>query len=187
MVPDLSEVTHWPEAESSLATQPHVPPAPLLRRGSGASWCQAGPEREEPRASPQRSEPPVRLWSLPPDQSELFKTTADEWVLLNLNVTGYFQVNYDENNWRKIQTQLQTNLSVGVCHPRPVPCCRPSPRTAASPRADPEATCSFAPSRSSLSSIGLRSSMMPLTWPGERHLPPQAAWLSRGRPDDFGK
>lgn len=46
------------------------------------------------------------------DQSELFKTTADEWVLLNLNVTGYFQVNYDENNWRKIQTQLQTNLSV---------------------------------------------------------------------------
>ncbi|XP_039714358.1 LOW QUALITY PROTEIN: aminopeptidase N [Pteropus medius] len=44
-------------------------------------------------------------------QSDLFKTTADEWVLLNLNVTGYYQVNYDEDNWRKIQTQLQTNLS----------------------------------------------------------------------------
>ncbi|XP_016007055.1 aminopeptidase N [Rousettus aegyptiacus] len=44
-------------------------------------------------------------------QSDLFKTTADEWVLLNLNVMGYYQVNYDEDNWKKIQTQLQTNLS----------------------------------------------------------------------------
>ncbi|KAK2503652.1 hypothetical protein MC885_015251 [Smutsia gigantea] len=45
-------------------------------------------------------------------QSELFKAAAGEWLLLNLNVTGYFQVNYDESNWRKIQSQLQTNLSV---------------------------------------------------------------------------
>ncbi|XP_006740755.1 aminopeptidase N [Leptonychotes weddellii] len=45
-------------------------------------------------------------------QDNLFKTTATEWVLLNLNVTGYYLVNYDEENWRKIQTQLQTNLSV---------------------------------------------------------------------------
>ena len=43
-------------------------------------------------------------------QNDLFKTTADDWVLLNLNVTGYYQVNYDEDNWKKIQTQLQTNL-----------------------------------------------------------------------------
>uniref|UniRef100_A0A9L0R5M0 Aminopeptidase n=1 Tax=Equus caballus TaxID=9796 RepID=A0A9L0R5M0_HORSE len=47
----------------------------------------------------------------PADQSELFRTTGDEWVLLNLNVTGYYQVNYDEDNWSKIQTQLQTDLS----------------------------------------------------------------------------
>ncbi|XP_047594607.1 aminopeptidase N isoform X4 [Lutra lutra] len=46
-------------------------------------------------------------------QNNLFRTTgSDEWVLLNLNVTGYYLVNYDEDNWRKIQTQLQTNLSV---------------------------------------------------------------------------
>ncbi|KAF5927285.1 aminopeptidase N [Diceros bicornis minor] len=44
-------------------------------------------------------------------QNELFKTADDEWVLLNLNVTGYYQVNYDEDNWRKIQTQLQTDLT----------------------------------------------------------------------------
>uniref|UniRef100_A0A9L0T9K2 Aminopeptidase n=1 Tax=Equus caballus TaxID=9796 RepID=A0A9L0T9K2_HORSE len=43
--------------------------------------------------------------------NELFRTTGDEWVLLNLNVTGYYQVNYDEDNWSKIQTQLQTDLS----------------------------------------------------------------------------
>ncbi|XP_004398356.1 PREDICTED: aminopeptidase N [Odobenus rosmarus divergens] len=45
-------------------------------------------------------------------QNDLFKTTANEWVLLNLNVTGYYLVNYDEENWRRIQTQLQTNLLV---------------------------------------------------------------------------
>ncbi|XP_051004723.1 aminopeptidase N [Acomys russatus] len=45
-------------------------------------------------------------------QNDRFKTSANEWVLLNLGVTGYYQVNYDEGNWRKIQNQLQANLSV---------------------------------------------------------------------------
>uniref|UniRef100_A0A452TQJ8 Aminopeptidase n=1 Tax=Ursus maritimus TaxID=29073 RepID=A0A452TQJ8_URSMA len=45
-------------------------------------------------------------------QNDLFKTTNNEWLLLNLNVTGYYLVNYDEDNWRRIQTQLQTDLSV---------------------------------------------------------------------------
>ncbi|XP_041508649.1 aminopeptidase N [Microtus oregoni] len=36
---------------------------------------------------------------------------ANEWVLLNLGVTGYYQVNYDEGNWRKIQNQLQSDLT----------------------------------------------------------------------------
>ncbi|XP_023581504.1 aminopeptidase N [Trichechus manatus latirostris] len=44
-------------------------------------------------------------------QSALFQTTNDDWVLLNINVTGYYQVNYDDNNWRKIQNQLQSNSS----------------------------------------------------------------------------
>lgn len=42
----------------------------------------------------------------------MFKTSPNEWVLLNVNVTGYYQVNYDEENWKKIQNQLQTDLSV---------------------------------------------------------------------------
>ncbi|XP_036133941.1 aminopeptidase N [Molossus molossus] len=41
-----------------------------------------------------------------------FKTTGTDWVLLNVNVTGYYQVNYDAENWRKIQDQLQKNLLV---------------------------------------------------------------------------
>ncbi|KAM5176502.1 aminopeptidase N [Callospermophilus lateralis] len=52
------------------------------------------------------------LQSVQKAQSEYFRTSSDdEWVLLNLNVTGYYLVNYDESNWKKIQTQLQTNLS----------------------------------------------------------------------------
>ncbi|XP_003921666.1 aminopeptidase N [Saimiri boliviensis] len=46
------------------------------------------------------------------ENNGLFRTSGDEWVLLNLNVTGYYRVNYDEDNWRKIQTQLQTDRSV---------------------------------------------------------------------------
>uniref|UniRef100_A0A452TQV4 Aminopeptidase n=1 Tax=Ursus maritimus TaxID=29073 RepID=A0A452TQV4_URSMA len=57
---------------------------------------------------------PTQLWSLSTVQNDLFKTTNNEWLLLNLNVTGYYLVNYDEDNWRRIQTQLQTDLSVGV-------------------------------------------------------------------------
>uniref|UniRef100_A0A8C6W192 Aminopeptidase n=1 Tax=Nannospalax galili TaxID=1026970 RepID=A0A8C6W192_NANGA len=45
-------------------------------------------------------------------QSDLFKASPNEWVLLNINVTGYYQVNYDNENWKKIQNQLQTNRSV---------------------------------------------------------------------------
>ncbi|KAM4826095.1 aminopeptidase N [Thomomys bottae] len=45
-------------------------------------------------------------------QDQMFKTSAlNEWILLNLNVTGYYQVNYDDDNWKKIQAQLQTDLS----------------------------------------------------------------------------
>jgi hypothetical protein len=48
------------------------------------------------------------------DQSAKFQTSSNEWILLNINVTGYYLVNYDENNWKKLQNQLQTDLSVGI-------------------------------------------------------------------------
>ncbi|KAM7330616.1 hypothetical protein ACRRTK_009805 [Alexandromys fortis] len=45
-------------------------------------------------------------------QNADFRTSgANEWVLLNLGVTGYYQVNYDEGNWKKIQNQLQSDLT----------------------------------------------------------------------------
>lgn len=48
------------------------------------------------------------------DQNQTFQTSSNEWILLNINVTGYYQVNYDESNWMKLQNQLQTDLSVGI-------------------------------------------------------------------------
>ncbi|XP_076964468.1 aminopeptidase N-like [Callospermophilus lateralis] len=48
------------------------------------------------------------LQSVQKAQHEYFRTSSDnEWVLLNLNVTDYYLVNYDESNWKKIQTQLR--------------------------------------------------------------------------------
>ncbi|XP_043845494.1 aminopeptidase N [Dromiciops gliroides] len=41
-----------------------------------------------------------------------FRVTGNNWILLNINVTGYFLVNYDERNWKELQNQLQTNSSV---------------------------------------------------------------------------
>ncbi|XP_064168654.1 aminopeptidase N-like [Anguilla rostrata] len=35
-----------------------------------------------------------------------------EWVLANLNVTGYYRVNYDLENWNRLLTQLNTNHQV---------------------------------------------------------------------------
>ncbi|XP_006885282.1 PREDICTED: aminopeptidase N [Elephantulus edwardii] len=55
-----------------------------------------------------------RYWLNGTQQAEHppFRTTANEWLLLNINVTGYFRVNYDNNNWVKIQNQLQNNPQV---------------------------------------------------------------------------
>ena len=99
--------------------------------GLRASCCQAAREEVLPRPGEGRARvrsawgllsSPSQLWSLPTVQSDLFKAAADDWVLLNINVTGYYQVNYDENNWKKIQNQLMSRPEVGACRPmRPLP------------------------------------------------------------------
>ncbi|XP_056110997.1 alanyl (membrane) aminopeptidase-like b [Rhinichthys klamathensis goyatoka] len=33
----------------------------------------------------------------------------DQWVLANINCTGFYRVNYDEENWNKLQMQLEKN------------------------------------------------------------------------------
>ncbi|XP_037365785.1 aminopeptidase N [Talpa occidentalis] len=45
-------------------------------------------------------------------QNNEFKTVGNDWLLLNINATGYFVVNYDADNWKKIQQQLQDDHSV---------------------------------------------------------------------------
>ncbi|KAK2841765.1 hypothetical protein Q5P01_011965 [Channa striata] len=37
------------------------------------------------------------------------KVTADDWVLANLNVVGYYRVNYDQGNWDRLLRALNTN------------------------------------------------------------------------------
>ncbi|XP_076848307.1 alanyl (membrane) aminopeptidase-like b [Brachyhypopomus gauderio] len=41
-----------------------------------------------------------------------FEVKGDEWLLANLNCTGYYRVNYDEENWYKLIHQLETDHSV---------------------------------------------------------------------------
>uniref|UniRef100_A0A8C1G515 Aminopeptidase n=1 Tax=Cyprinus carpio TaxID=7962 RepID=A0A8C1G515_CYPCA len=36
----------------------------------------------------------------------------DDWLLANVNCTGFFRVNYDEENWNKLRMQLERNHNV---------------------------------------------------------------------------
>ncbi|XP_059338091.1 aminopeptidase N [Ammospiza nelsoni] len=46
------------------------------------------------------------------DTNNDFRLTSPDWLLLNLNVTGYFRVNYNQENWNQLVQQLDTNHSV---------------------------------------------------------------------------
>lgn len=35
-----------------------------------------------------------------------------DWVILNLNMTGYYRVNYDELGWKKLNQQLEKDPKV---------------------------------------------------------------------------
>ncbi|KAJ8249447.1 hypothetical protein GJAV_G00235020 [Gymnothorax javanicus] len=37
------------------------------------------------------------------------RVTGDDWVLANLNATGYYRVNYDLNNWNRLLAQLNVD------------------------------------------------------------------------------
>ncbi len=40
------------------------------------------------------------------------KVSGDEWVLANINVTGYYRVNYNNENWERLLNALQTSRQV---------------------------------------------------------------------------
>ncbi|NXV17294.1 AMPN Aminopeptidase, partial [Cepphus grylle] len=46
------------------------------------------------------------------DTNNTFNVGSDRWLLLNLNVSGYFRVNYNEENWDRLLAQLSTNHQV---------------------------------------------------------------------------
>lgn len=41
-----------------------------------------------------------------------FKIDRPDWLLLNINVTGYFRVNYNQENWNQLLNQLETDHKV---------------------------------------------------------------------------
>ncbi|KAF3832158.1 hypothetical protein F7725_025823 [Dissostichus mawsoni] len=40
---------------------------------------------------------------------EMMRVSGEDWVLANTNVSGYFRVNYDPENWDRLLTLLNTN------------------------------------------------------------------------------
>ncbi|NWV33505.1 AMPN Aminopeptidase, partial [Grantiella picta] len=46
------------------------------------------------------------------DTNNEFRVNSPSWLLLNLNVTGYFRVNYNQENWDLLLNQLDTNHKV---------------------------------------------------------------------------
>lgn len=40
------------------------------------------------------------------------KVSGGGWVLANLNVSGYYRVNYDSNNWERLLSLLNNNHKV---------------------------------------------------------------------------
>ncbi|XP_022904718.1 aminopeptidase N-like isoform X2 [Onthophagus taurus] len=52
------------------------------------------------------------IW-LKPNESYTINDFRDTWYLLNINQTGYFIVNYDEDNWRKL-LEIIMHLQPGI-------------------------------------------------------------------------
>lgn len=47
-----------------------------------------------------------------PEQNPNFRVGEDVWLLANINCTGFYRVNYDEENWNKLFMQLESNRHV---------------------------------------------------------------------------
>ncbi|XP_072551486.1 alanyl (membrane) aminopeptidase-like b isoform X2 [Salminus brasiliensis] len=47
-----------------------------------------------------------------PVERPAYDLKPDEWLLANINCTGYYRVNYDEENWNKLIKQLETRHDV---------------------------------------------------------------------------
>ncbi|XP_047112415.1 aminopeptidase N-like [Schistocerca piceifrons] len=61
------------------------------------------------RSEANYSATPSRLWLLDSELVVPGVAQPDDWLLLNMNVTGYYRVNYDEQNWALLTAQLLQN------------------------------------------------------------------------------
>ncbi|NWH26510.1 AMPN Aminopeptidase, partial [Grus americana] len=46
------------------------------------------------------------------ETNDQFKVNSPSWLLLNLNVSGYFRVNYNQENWEQLLSQLSNDHEV---------------------------------------------------------------------------
>lgn len=53
----------------------------------------------------------ISLFSVTKDE---FISKSGEWILANINCTGYYRVNYNPENWERLLTQLETNPQVST-------------------------------------------------------------------------
>ncbi|XP_059825588.1 aminopeptidase Q-like isoform X3 [Hypanus sabinus] len=44
--------------------------------------------------------------------SEVKRTTDEEWILLNVNMSAFYRINYDDSNWHQLGQQLNNDPSV---------------------------------------------------------------------------
>ncbi|KAF5907632.1 aminopeptidase N-like, partial [Clarias magur] len=47
-----------------------------------------------------------------PVRKPAYRVTDDGWLLVNVNCSGYYRVNYDEQNWNRLISQLESNHEV---------------------------------------------------------------------------
>lgn len=91
------------------------PSSPRDRLQGGLGRPLGHGEAEAVKGTPGRRanlEAPLFLWAgTNPD----FATSSepDKWLICNINVTGYFRVNYDQDNWDRLMGQLESNHTVG--------------------------------------------------------------------------
>lgn len=58
----------------------------------------------------------VLLFWLPEVKKNELISKNGEWILANVNCTGYYRVNYDPENWKRLLTQLETDPNVSnIC------------------------------------------------------------------------
>ncbi|XP_077977919.1 aminopeptidase N-like [Glandiceps talaboti] len=56
---------------------------------------------------------PAEIWqNRGPVDFQINDVTSEDWILVNINQTGFYRVNYDTANWEKLAAQLLENHSI---------------------------------------------------------------------------